>query len=496
MNNDTHFDFVILGTGLSESILSAMLAQSGYKVLQLDASDQYGSSLKTFNYVDFCEAHNKKPKDSIKSMSRDFNIDYTPKVLLSGGLTQKCLIDFKLTVLVNFLLVPGSYIYKNKLYEIPTSESKSLKTSLISFLQKPRVIKFFYNVRKYHQGYEITMKPTMRDQFKYYSINDDSAQIIGHGIALFTDDSYLDMSPKITFDRIRLYIDALTINNTETSAFIYPIYGVSELCQAFVRKAALAGAILRLRCDIASIIQLTGKNDSEKNNYKETKPKTVVIERTEQTIHNKILDKSEFNEETLKIQVESLKIDQEKDYKFEITIKPREAEESKIYAKAIISTPEYHHKMKNLVKKQPLFTIIRATLIVEGPCPLLLRVPSAQILFLSSGLNRMSDVFTLILGHRECVAPKGFKVILISYKKEGDGDQTIQKIINLFGNIVDSFVREEEIFDSTGSDTDSWYTVKGSDESMHFENEMEEVAEMIDLLRKDGFRINSSFDKS
>lgn len=440
MNNneetETYFDFVIIGSGLSESILSAILSQSKYKVLQIDAHDRYGSFLQTYNYTDFCNAHNKEPIEELKQFNRDFNIDYTPKVLLAGGLTQKSLINFDLSVLVNFLLIPGSYIYKNKLYEVPTSETQSLKTGLISFLQKPRVIRFFYNIRKYFNNKEVKLMNTMKEQFEHYGIDTHSAQVIGHAIALNIDDEYLKEDPKVTFEKIKLYIESLVVNKDEISAFIYPLYGASELCQAFVRKAALAGAVLRL------------------------------------------------NTETVSIHRENEKVT---DYPFCVRIKPKSESELDIHCKRVISSP-------SLLERKPMSkTVVRGTLIVEGVIPLLKNVPSAQILFLSSGLERKSDVFVLILGHRECVAPKGYKIVLVSYIKEGPNDNTLQKIIKLFGNVKDTFVREENIFISPESNIDGWYIVKGNDESMHVENGMEEVVKIVNDIKRDGFNVQNKF---
>lgn len=515
-----HFDFIIFGTGLSESILSAILAESGYSVLQLDPADRYGSALQTFNYNDLCYKNRKKPLAELSKYSRDFNIDSTPKALLAGGLTQKCIVDFNLTPLVDFVLIPGSFLYKNKLYEVPVTEMKSIKTSLISFRQKPYVAKFFYDIRKYYQGGNITIKNTMKEQYKHAGINEESGRVIGHGIALFTDDSYLEMCPKITFDRIRLYIDSLTINAEDTSAFIYPAYGVSELCQAFVRKSAISGAIMRLNCEIFEIMTNLG-NRSEKNekSMAEEKDKTQKQDCTNnsENLNNELdekfnkmeIQKTNDGKGSEKLKNESTEEPKKSEenrnseckgernpdiYKYKIHVKQKgTAEPEMIYAKSIISTPEYTKKHIGRRSEQKMIKVVRVTLIVKGNVAFLKNVSSAQVLFLSSGLNRESDVFTLILGHRERVAPKGYKVVLVSYRKESEDDQTIQKIISLFGNILDCFIREEEIPEVENKVKDDWYVVKGTDESMHVENGIEEVVEMVKVLKKEGFKIKTSF---
>ncbi|KRH93334.1 RAB proteins geranylgeranyltransferase component A (RAB escort protein) [Pseudoloma neurophilia] len=476
------FDFVVLGTGLSESILAAVLAQSKYEVLQLESSDKYGSSLKTLNYVDFCAEYNQKPNDKLIGLSKEFNIDYTPKILLAGGLTQACVVNFDLSTILEFILIPGSYIFKNKLIEIPTSETKALRSSIIPFLQMPAVIKFFYQMRKYHQGGEITLKHTMREQFKHYGIRDEIGQMICHSIALFTDDSYLDMKPEIIYDKMKLYFNSLITNNSEESAFIYPLYGISDICQSFVRKAAIAGATTRVDCPVSRIVSLKNEN--------------VVIydENIQKNVRRSLSEVSDLENNQLGNKLENMTVQQHNttNNNFEITISPKNQPVEKIHARAIISTPLY---FKKKIDSSPdsFKKIVRVTLIIEGPVPILKKHPSAHIFFLSSGLGRKNDVFALVLGHRERVAPKGYKVVLLSYKKEGQGDQPAQKLIHHFGKIVHSFSREEEIPIKQQSDVPFWYDLQGADESLHIENGIEEIVQMLETLKKDGFTVTSPF---
>ena len=47
--NDEKFSYVILGTGLTESIIGAALALHGKKCLYLDRADKYGGTICNFN---------------------------------------------------------------------------------------------------------------------------------------------------------------------------------------------------------------------------------------------------------------------------------------------------------------------------------------------------------------------------------------------------------------------------------------------------------------
>lgn len=57
--NDDNFDYVVLGTNLSENILAAGLAIQGEKCLLLDKASRYGGHLSNFNlmhYFDYVDA--------------------------------------------------------------------------------------------------------------------------------------------------------------------------------------------------------------------------------------------------------------------------------------------------------------------------------------------------------------------------------------------------------------------------------------------------------
>lgn len=50
--DQTDYDYVIIGTSLEESILSAFLAKTGKKILHLDISKYYGGDCKNYNLKD------------------------------------------------------------------------------------------------------------------------------------------------------------------------------------------------------------------------------------------------------------------------------------------------------------------------------------------------------------------------------------------------------------------------------------------------------------
>lgn len=61
----------------------------------------------------------------------------------------------------------------------------------------------------------------------------------GHALALYTDDSYLDKPAEETVLRIQLYANSLL--RYSKSPYLYPLYGLGELPQAFARLSAVYG---------------------------------------------------------------------------------------------------------------------------------------------------------------------------------------------------------------------------------------------------------------
>lgn len=84
---DEKYDVIVLGTGLTECIISGLLAVEGKRVLHLDKSSYYGgecASLTLEQAWEHFEGTTDYPKDL--GRSKDYNIDLIPKFIMSQGL--------------------------------------------------------------------------------------------------------------------------------------------------------------------------------------------------------------------------------------------------------------------------------------------------------------------------------------------------------------------------------------------------------------------------
>jgi Rab GDP dissociation inhibitor len=83
---DEEYDCIVLGTGLTECILSGLLSVEGLKVLHMDRNDYYGGECASLN-LDQAYKHFKdnSPIPSNLGRPRDYNIDLIPKFLMANG---------------------------------------------------------------------------------------------------------------------------------------------------------------------------------------------------------------------------------------------------------------------------------------------------------------------------------------------------------------------------------------------------------------------------
>jgi len=87
---------------------------------------------------------------------------------------------------------------------------------------------------------------------KYFALDPNTIDFIGHAVALYTDDSFLNFPCDVVLDKIKLYMDS--IGRYGDSPFIYPIYGLGGIPEGFSRMCAIYGGTFMLEKDIDKIL--------------------------------------------------------------------------------------------------------------------------------------------------------------------------------------------------------------------------------------------------
>ena len=91
----------------------------------------------------------------------------------------------------------------------------------------------------------------MRKVFEKYSLSENTIDFIGHSIALFIDDSYLDQPAMNAIKKINVYMNSLGLYGD--SPFLYPVYGLGGISEAFIRLCSLYGGSVKIDCKIGPI---------------------------------------------------------------------------------------------------------------------------------------------------------------------------------------------------------------------------------------------------
>jgi Rab GDP dissociation inhibitor len=347
-----------LGTGLTECILSGILSVEGKKVLHIDQNDYYGADCASLSLTKFYQQFNAEPPKNM-GKDRDWNIDLVPKFMMAAGELADILVHTGVTRYLEFKQIDGSFVYRGgKISKVPATEMEALKSPLMGFFEKRRAKKFFEFIQLYHehdvtthQGVNLHQTP-MIDVYTKFGLEEGTRDFIGHALALYSEDSYLKKPLKPTLDRIRLYNRSLA--RYGVSPYIYTLYGLGELPQAFARLSAVYGGTYMLNRPISSVF------------YDENGMVQGVV-----------------------------------------------SEGESVKCKAIIADPSY---FPNKVKKTG--QVIRCICILTQPIPETHHAESCQIIIPQHQVNRKHDIYISCVGSRHKVCSEGYYLAMVSTIKE------------------------------------------------------------------------------
>lgn len=99
----------------------------------------------------------------------------------------------------------------------------------------------------------------MKDVYDKFGLEPGTRDFVGHAMALYLNDNYLDEAGKApeTIERIRMYGNSVA--RYGKSPYIYPLYGLGELPQGFARLSAIYGGTYMLNTSVDEILYEGGK---------------------------------------------------------------------------------------------------------------------------------------------------------------------------------------------------------------------------------------------
>jgi Rab GDP dissociation inhibitor len=100
----------------------------------------------------------------------------------------------------------------------------------------------------------LDFKPEMpfQDVIKKFGLETNTTDFIGHAVALYNNDDFLEKPALDTLQKIKLYMNS--IGRYGDSPFIYPVWGLSGLAEGFSRLCALHQGVYMLNRDVDKII--------------------------------------------------------------------------------------------------------------------------------------------------------------------------------------------------------------------------------------------------
>ncbi|CCU75958.1 unnamed protein product [Blumeria hordei] len=380
------YDIIVLGTGLTECVLSGVLSVKGKKVLHIDRNDYYGGEAASVNIETLFKKYGNynKGEEPWKKYGRvnDWNIDLVPKFLMSHGELTNILVSTDVTRYLEFKQVAGSYVQqgsgpKATVAKVPSDSAEALRSSLMGMFEKRRMKIFIEWIglfdetdSKNHKGLSIH-NCTMREVYDKFGLEASTRDFIGHAMALYQTDNYLEekgRAPEV-IKRIRLYGNS--VSRYGKSPYIYPLYGLGELPQGFARLSAIYGGTYMLNTNIEEVL------------YEDEK--AVGIKATMQ-------DKSDGSS-----------------IKFETR------------AKMIFADPSYFPD-----KVQVTGHVLKAICILNHPLSGTDDSDSAQLIIPQSQVGRKNDIYIAIVSSAHSVCPKGYYIAIVSTIAETTANQHLE----------------------------------------------------------------------
>lgn len=306
----------------------------------------------------------------------------------------KALLYANITHNLEFKSVEGSYVLKgNKIHKVPATEKEALASKLMGIFEKKRFSNFLVYIYNYDENNPKTMEGknlrnmTTRELLKPYKFDDSTIDFIGHALALCRDDSFLDSNAYEFAQRCNLYTESLNVsvhNYKGKSPYLYPLYGLGDLPQAFARLGAIYGGTFML---------------------------------------NQPFDGPIFDENGRVCGIKS------------------NGETAR--CKAIIADPSY---FPDRVKK--VSQVVRCICIMDHPIPNTNDAESCQIIIPQNQVGRKSDIYISMVSHAHFVVPENFYLALVSTSVEtNDPYKELEPGLKLLGPTLKTFYFVSDVYE-------------------------------------------------
>jgi len=434
------YDVVVLGTGLTECVLSGVFSVKGKKVLHIDRNDHYGGEAASVNLESLFKKYGNysKGEEPWKKYGRanDWNIDLVPKLLMSNGELTNILVSTDVTRYLEFKQIAGSYVQQGsgsnaRVAKVPDGPAEALRSPLMGIFEKRRAKNFLEWVGAFKEDDPATHKAinlsssTMKEIYDKFGLEPNTRDFIGHSMALYPTDEYTSTPGNAVdvINRIRLYVNSMA--RYGKSPYIYPLYGLGELPQGFARLSAIYGGTYMLNTDVDEVIYEGGKAVGIKATMKE---------RGEEG-------------DGMKFQTKCSKI---------------------------LADPSYFPG-----KVRATGHLLKAICILNHPLDSTNNADSLQLIIPQSQVGRKHDIYIAVVSSAHNVCPKGYYIAIVSTIAEGTANHhlELQPGLERLGRIEEKFMGPpiplyEPLESGQG---DNVFISKSYDATSHFETTTDDI---------------------
>ncbi|XP_019557525.3 rab proteins geranylgeranyltransferase component A [Aedes albopictus] len=283
------FDLIVVGTGLSESIVAAAASRIGNTVLHLDTNEFYGGYWSSFNLESLrnyaeecCRAENESlarkgtpvtkvseewynfeelgdvdgwNREKILEQFRRFNVDLSPKLLYSRGAMVELLISSNICRYAEFRAVDRvATIWNGRIMTVPCSRSDVFTSRDVNVVEKRLLMKFLQSCANWdteesgqHEGQDVEGK-TFLEYLKNQKLTPNLIHYLLYTIAMGNDHT----GCRAGLEGVKKFL--LSLGRYGNSPFLFPMYGCGEIPQCFCRLCAVFGGVYCLSKPIEEII--------------------------------------------------------------------------------------------------------------------------------------------------------------------------------------------------------------------------------------------------
>ena len=454
---DDSYDIIVLGTGLKEYIIlgllmkypkikKVMLDKDYIKICQINKSNIFGEDCPSLNLSQLWNEFkkNQNPPEELGE-DKDWNIDLIPKIMM---INSHLITLLRLTDVYNYIEwknIEDVFVYqydkggmfssaKGVIYKVPLSQEDVANSDLMGMFEKNRCKKFYNFVQNLkdedlknkindanNNTYSYNINCPFKDLIEKFGLEENTIDFIGHAVALYTDNSFLEETAINILKKIKFYFGCLSPQNKNKffyTPFIYPIWGFQKFYKNYDRQCCLNDFNYINNCNVEEIIY---DNNQQFKGIKTTTGKYI-------------------------------------------------------YGSILISEPTYMEKFQ---KVQIKGKIIRRICILNHPILGTGECDSCQIIIPQNQINGKNDIFILQLGYGHCVCKKGYYIVFIStFIDSININKQLAPAMEIIGNTIECFDKIYSFYEPINKTfNDNIFISNSFLPQSHFENDFDDIIE-------------------